>query len=510
MQHDSLTLFWKAPEDDGNSEIIEYILEYHEITKTSWTRITQISDTSFTVSKLKTNSEYVFRTIARNKVGESPPSPTSEAIKILAPLTKEAPVIQEALVDITVGIKQKVTLSCIIGGSPAPQIKWYKNGKEFTTKTMVYENRVAKFTIDETTESTESKYTCIATNEVGTAETSCQICVQEKPTITVDENLLNQKLRTSAQWKVNGNVLGFPRPDLIWYKNGVKLSSTEKCVLQFSENDCTIDINSLQRSDSGKYTIEAKNKAGVVSVELTLNVIDKPDKPEQVAIKEIKKDSVVIEWKPPTDDGGLEIVKYSIEKCDPENMVWIKVAEVEKHIDSFCIQKLLANAQYVFRVMAANPIGVSEPIESDSVTIKVKIGNKMFIYMLFNKLIIFFLEPPSAPRFPTEVTGMSDTALTLVWQPPERDGGGKIIEYTVEIKETTVEKWRSYGKTIDNRTNISIENLIKDTSYEFRICARNDAGTGPPLITEDAIIAGRKISKFDLFFKYSFLILMLI
>lgn len=28
---DSITLFWKAPEDDGNCEITEYLLEYHEI-----------------------------------------------------------------------------------------------------------------------------------------------------------------------------------------------------------------------------------------------------------------------------------------------------------------------------------------------------------------------------------------------------------------------------------------------------------------------------------------------
>lgn len=28
---DSITLFWKAPDDNGNSDIIEYILEYKEI-----------------------------------------------------------------------------------------------------------------------------------------------------------------------------------------------------------------------------------------------------------------------------------------------------------------------------------------------------------------------------------------------------------------------------------------------------------------------------------------------
>lgn len=351
-------------------------MEYHEITQTKWTQITQITDTTYTVSKLKSNSEYVFRTIAINQVGQSPPSPLSNPIKITAPLVNEAPVIQEPLADMFVGIKQKCTLSCIVGGSPAPEIKWFKNGKTFTSKTMVYENRVAKYTIDETEATSEATYKCVATNAAGTAESTCKVHIQDKPSIVIDENLLSQKLRTSANWKIDGQIAGFPRPEVTWYRNGIRIDSTKKFTIQYDAmvNVSTIEINSLERSDSGKYTIEAKNKAGVVSVELTLNVIDKPDKPEAVAITEIKKDAVVIEWKPPTDDGGLDITKYSIEKCDPENMVWIKVAEVERSIDSYCIQKLLANAQYMFRIMALNPIGVSEPIESDAVTIRVKIG----------------------------------------------------------------------------------------------------------------------------------------
>lgn len=371
VTHDSLTLFWRAPEDDGNAEIIEYILEYQEVTQTTWTQITQITDTTYTVSKLRTNSEYIFRTVARNQVGPSPPSPSSSHILITAPLTKEAPVIQEPLTDVTVGLQQRLTLSCIVGGSPAPQITWFKNGKQLPAgASIAYENRVARLTIEETSASSEATYKCVARNEIGTAETVCQVSVQEKPSIVIDEQVLSQKLRTSASWQVSGQVTGFPEPEINWYRNGVRIASTRTLTIERS----SINIQSLERSDSGKYTVEARNKAGVVSVELTLNVIDKPDKPKAVAITEVKKDAVVLEWKPPVDDGGLDITKYSIEKCDPEQMVWMKVAEVERHIDSFCVQKLLANATYIFRIMAQNPIGVSEPLESDAVTIRVKIG----------------------------------------------------------------------------------------------------------------------------------------
>lgn len=91
---------------------------------------------------------------------------------------------------------------------------------------------------------------------------------------------------------------------------------------------------------------------------------------------------------------------------------------------------------------------------------------------------------------------MSDTSLTLAWQPPERDGGSKILEYIVEIKETETETWKQYGVTAGDCTHIFVEKLTKDSSYEFRISARNSVGTGAPLVTEDKIIAGRKISKY--------------
>lgn len=89
---------------------------------------------------------------------------------------------------------------------------------------------------------------------------------------------------------------------------------------------------------------------------------------------------------------------------------------------------------------------------------------------------------------------MTDDSLVLSWVAPERDGGSKIIEYIVEIKETKT-TWTQVGTSAGNCTNILVTGLIKDSSYEFRICARNEAGCGPWLETEEKIIAGRQISE---------------
>lgn len=372
---DSLTIFWKAPEDDGNDDIIEYILEYKEKVSVKWIQITDIKETSYKVTELNTDSEYMFRVVAKNNIGASPPSPISDFIRVTSPFEKEPPTIIEPLVDKFVGLNEKLTLTTVIGGSPVPTVTWYKNEKIIEEEHTTYENRITKYIIEETTIETEAIYKCVAVNEQGSTETSCKVIVQEKPQITVADKQINQKLRTGKTYKIEANVSGFPEPEITLSKNGSPMPFDNKRItIRRETNIVIIEITTIDRDDSGKYTIIAKNNAGEASVDLTLKVIDKPDRPSTLNVKNIQKDSVTIAWTPPIDDGGLDITKYLIEKRDPDKLVWIKVADVDKSISSYCVQKLIPNAAYIFRVVAENPVGVSEPQESDAITIKVKIG----------------------------------------------------------------------------------------------------------------------------------------
>lgn len=54
----------------------------------------------------------------------------------------------------------------------------------------------------------------------------------------------------------------------------------------------------------------------------------------------------------------------------------MKVADVEKDVRTYCIQKLQGNAEYMFRVFAENPVGASEPLESGPVALKSLTGSR--------------------------------------------------------------------------------------------------------------------------------------
>lgn len=443
-----------------------------------WKKVTKITDTTYTLSKLVKNTEFTFRVTAVNEIGPSEASDPSSA-KISKPVQKEKPVFTEPLTDISIGLNKTLTLSCVVGGFPIPEITWFKNDQPFATRSVSYENRLAKYTIESTTESTAATYKCHAVNEMGESSTSCTVVIQEKPVITIDENTISQNLRVSSQYEVVATITGYPLPKVSWYKESIKIESNETYIVETTETTSKFIIKSIERNHSGKVTVKAKNTAGTTVVDLSVTVIDKPSKPEgPLLFREISDEAVVLEWKPPGDDGGLDIQQYSIEKMEPNQKAWIKIADVDRNIESYCIQNLIENAQYLFRVIAKNPIGSSEPLEGDPVTVK------------------RICEPPSPPRGPIEISGMTDTSFTLTWKPSEKDGGSRLIEYIIEIRESNKKVWKTLSITPFDQTSIFVQKLVKDQGYHFRITARNKMGISDPLITDDKIVAGRQISKF--------------
>ena len=72
-----------------------------------------------------------------------------------------------------------------------------------------------------------------------------------------------------------------------------------------------------------------------------------------------------MQWNAPYDDGGSGITSYIIEFRDTEGLRWKRAAMVDAHIRSAAIRGLKENKDYLFRVIAVNSIGPSDPLEVD-------------------------------------------------------------------------------------------------------------------------------------------------
>lgn len=210
---------------------------------------------------------------AYNSIGTSS---TSESVTFILqkPTDKEAPSVQQALRDITTTFSQTVTFSCVFGGIPTPKVEWFKDGKT-VKENISYENRLATLIVKEARESSIGKYSCKATNELGSVETSCSLSIVEKPSIVIEEKLLNQKLKVGTQWTVVAQIKGYPTPNIKWFKNDVMIESNQEFNIVNKENRSTITIISTKRSSTGKYTIKIENSHGSDMVHLNLRIFGK-------------------------------------------------------------------------------------------------------------------------------------------------------------------------------------------------------------------------------------------
>lgn len=82
----------------------------------------------------------------------------------------------------------------------------------------------------------------------------------------------------------------------------------------------------------------------------------------------------------------------------------------------------------------------------------------------------------------------------MAWEEPESDGGSKILAYVVERRDVKRKTWALATDRADT-PEYCVTGLQKDSAYLFRVCARNRVGSGPAVVTEEAVQAKNKFGK---------------
>ena len=87
---ESCSLTWTAPESDGGSPVTGYFIERSTTQSTRWLRVNKQPEpeTTYEMTELIEDTEYEFRIVAVNKVGEGPPGPKSTPVKAKDPWGK--------------------------------------------------------------------------------------------------------------------------------------------------------------------------------------------------------------------------------------------------------------------------------------------------------------------------------------------------------------------------------------------------------------------------------------
>jgi len=81
--------------------------------------------------------------------------------------------------------------------------------------------------------------------------------------------------------------------------------------------------------------------------------------------------------------------------------------------------------------------------------------------------------------------------VSLTWERPKSDGGGRILGYFIEKKDANSENWVRINQVPSPPNIFNVPSLIEDREYDFRVFAVNEAGESKPTAT------GRRITVKD-------------
>ncbi|XP_037537948.1 receptor-type tyrosine-protein phosphatase F-like [Nematolebias whitei] len=178
-----------------------------------------------------------------------------------------------------------------------------------------------------------------------------------------------------------------------------------------------------------------------------------PGKPIMM-ISTMTGNTALIQWQPPNEIVG-EHVGYQLQykRTDEETFT---VRDFRKADDHFTVTGLHKGATYIFKLSAKNQVGTGEEYEKEISTPE---------------------DVPSSYPQNLSVIGLTSTSTQLSWDPPPlAERNGKILKYVVIYRDINSQHNNTNSTS---ETQMTVQDLQPDTTYDFRVQAFNSKGGGP-------------------------------
>ncbi|XP_051988318.1 receptor-type tyrosine-protein phosphatase delta-like isoform X6 [Xyrauchen texanus] len=407
--------------------------------------------------------EAIYECVASNSVGE-----TSATTRLTVLREDQLPA---GFPTIDMGPQLKVvertrtaTMLCAASGNPDPDISWFKdflpvnttnnNGRIKQLRSGGTPIRGA-LQIEQSEESDQGKYECVATNNDGTRYSApANLYVRElrevrrvPPRFSIPPT--DNEIMPGGSVNITCVAVGSPMPYVKWMLGSEDLTP---------EDDMPIGRNVLELTDvrqSANYTCVAMSTLGVIEAVAQITVKALPKPPGVPQVTERTATSITLTW----DSGNPEPVSYYIIQHKPKNS-----EDAYKEIDGvattrYSVGGLSPYSDYEFRVVALNNIGRGPPSEA----IEAKTAEQA---------------PSTAPR---QVRGrmLSATTAIIHWDEPE-EANGQITGYRVYYTTDPSQHVNQWEKQIVRTSNfLTIPGLTPNKTYYIRVLAFTSVGDGP-------------------------------
>ncbi|XP_074688388.1 receptor-type tyrosine-protein phosphatase F isoform X13 [Strix aluco] len=347
------------------------------------------------------------------------------------------------------------TMLCAASGNPDPEISWFKDFLPVDTATSngrIKQLRSGALQIENSEESDQGKYECVATNSAGTrysAPANLYVRVRRvAPRFSIPPS--NHEVMPGGSVNLTCVAVGAPMPYVKWMAGVEELTKEDE--MPVGRN--VLELNNIVQS--ANYTCVAISSLGMIEATAQITVKALPKPPTEPLVTETTATSVTLTW----DSGNSDPISYYVIQYKPKSLEG-QFQEVDGVATTrYSIGGLSPFSEYEFRVIAVNNIGRGPPSE----LVEARTGE----------------QAPSSPPLKVQARMLSASTMLVQWEQPEEPNGqirGYRVYYTTD-PHLPLSMWQKHNTDDSHLTTVG--SLITGTTYSIRVLAFTSVGDGPP------------------------------
>uniref|UniRef100_A0A7N8XIT8 protein-tyrosine-phosphatase n=1 Tax=Mastacembelus armatus TaxID=205130 RepID=A0A7N8XIT8_9TELE len=397
--------------------------------------------------------ENIYECVARNSEGE-------------VSVTAKLAIIREDLLplgfpSIDMGPQLKVvertrtaTMLCAASGIPDPEISWFKDFLPVdpsSSQGRIKQLRSGALQIENSEETDQGKYECVATNSQGVRYSSPANLYVRVRRVPPRFSILpsNHEIMPGGSVNITCVAVGSPMPYVKWMLGSEDLTPEDE--MPIGRN--VLELNGVR--ESANYTCVAMSSLGIIEATAQVLVKTLPKPPGTPIVTETTATSVTITW----DSGNPDPVSYYIIQYrakGPDS----KYETVDSITTTrYSIGGLYPNTEYEIRVSAFNSIGQGPP----SARVEARTGE----------------QAPASPPRNVQAHIISQNTVMVRWEEPEEPNGqvkGYRVYYTMDPSRP-INEWQIHN--VQDSVITTIQNLITSETYTIQVLAFTSVGDGP-------------------------------
>ena len=255
--------------------------------------------------------------------------------------------------------------------------------------------------------------------------------------------------------------------DVKWLKDGQEVQESDKYTFETDGTTKTIIIKNAAIEDVAEYTCVAETIKTFTELEL-----DDKEETIEFAQSEMKSEMTIKKG-----EDVVFTVPFKSTLAKKPTATWF-----------FKSSELKTSEKIITTITKKSASITIKHVESlDCGTYTCKLHNSISDAAVDFKLSV--IDKPSPPRGPVKATWKTEDTLSIQWIASESDGGAKIEEYIVERNEVGKKSWKQVSSS--SQLTTEIVGLKKESSYNFRVMARNVVGCSEAFNIEETFTSAK-------------------